>query len=113
MGWSVGYDSNWERDVGYGVPATCDHPGCGAEINRGLSYICANSVPGGGDGCGLFFCWDHLHADGKCERCAAGEEPFDATPDHPRWIEHKATHPSWAEWRRQQRKLKQREREHE
>lgn len=23
MGWSIGFDSNWNRDVGYGVPATC------------------------------------------------------------------------------------------
>src|SRR4051812_7048849 len=26
MGWSIGYDSNWQRDIGYGVPAFCDHP---------------------------------------------------------------------------------------
>ena len=24
MGWQVGYDSKWQRDIGYGVPAICD-----------------------------------------------------------------------------------------
>ena len=26
MSWAVGYDENWKRDVGYGVPSYCDHP---------------------------------------------------------------------------------------
>ncbi len=26
MGWSIGYDKNLKRDIGYGVPATCEHP---------------------------------------------------------------------------------------
>ena len=34
MGWSIGYDNTWNRDIGYGVPATCDHLGCAAEIDR-------------------------------------------------------------------------------
>jgi len=32
MGWSIGYDGNWKRDIGYGVPAYCDFPGCWTEI---------------------------------------------------------------------------------
>jgi hypothetical protein len=40
MGWSIGYDENWKRDIGYGVPAVCDHPKCNKIINRGLSYVC-------------------------------------------------------------------------
>lgn len=39
MGWSVGFDENWQRDIGYGVPAYCDHPQCKAEIDRGLDYV--------------------------------------------------------------------------
>ena len=31
MGWSIGYDNNWNRDIGYGVPAFCDHPKCDKE----------------------------------------------------------------------------------
>ena len=26
MSWAVGWDSNWYRDIGYGVPATCEEP---------------------------------------------------------------------------------------
>lgn len=35
MGWAVGYDSNWRRDIGYGVPALCDQPDCVEEIDSG------------------------------------------------------------------------------
>lgn len=107
MGWSLGYDSNWNRDVGYGVPATCDHPGCGKRIDRGLSYVCGGHPYGGESGCGLFFCGDHLRyagSDGQqvCERCETGldvVDPFDPTPDHADWVNHKLTDESWALWR--------------
>ncbi|TDO18164.1 uncharacterized protein DUF2384 [Mycobacterium sp. BK086] len=100
MGWSVGYDSNWNRDVGYGVPAQCDHPDCGAEINRGLAYVCGNDVYGGDRGCGLFFCYDHLTAGTQlCDRCATEREPFEPTLDADEWINHKLTDPSWDRWR--------------
>lgn len=101
MGWSIGWDSQWQRDIGYGVPATCDHPGCGKEIDRGLAYVCCGQQPyGGEDGCGLFFCGDHRGHDGKCERCGQGEEPFTETPDTAEWMRHKFTCASWAIWRR-------------
>ena len=105
MGWSIGYDTTWHRDIGYGVPATCDHPGCGAEIDRGLAHVCANQQPyGGDDGCGLYFCEKHLGGfRGKCERCDADVDqlplPFDPTPDVPRWLRHKLNDPSWQQWR--------------
>jgi hypothetical protein len=112
MGWSVGYDQHWKRDIGYGVPAWCDHPECIAEIDRGLAYVCCNQQPYGGDnGCGLYFCETHLShysiaADAfTCERCANDEAPFNAKPDHPDWIQHKATDPSWAAWRAEQESL--------
>lgn len=101
MGWSIGFDSNWNRDVGYGVPAWCDHPDCSEVINRGLSYVCGAEPYGGEFGCGLYFCGEHIFCNGpaQCERCVKGEPPFDAKPDHPDWSHHKATDPSWAEWR--------------
>lgn len=100
MGWSIGYDTDWSRDIGYGVPAWCDHPGCTQQIDRGLSYVCCGQQPyGGEDGCGLYFCGDHHGVDGKCERCAAGAKPFDPKPEHPRWIRHVLTHDTWAGWR--------------
>lgn len=104
MGWSIGYDEAWKRDIGYGVPAYCDHPDCNAEIDRGLSYVCGGEPYGGDEGCGLYFCDKHICCNGtpQCERCVAGKEPFKAKPDHPDWIKHKATDPSWAEWRAEQ-----------
>lgn len=57
MGWAYGVIDG--REVGYSVEATCDHPECSEEINRGLSYFCGN-IPGDGLGCGGFFCPKHL-----------------------------------------------------
>ena len=112
MGWSIGYDSNWKRDIGYGVPATCDHPGCGKEIDRGLSYVCGGQAHGGDFGCGLFFCEEHRSYYTKrlpgitvgvrlCARCGKRSKagPFKSTPDVPEWINHKLTDESWAPWR--------------
>lgn len=106
MGWSIGFDSNHDRDIGYGVPAWCDHPGCAKEIHRGLAYVCGAHPYGGEDGCGLFFCSEHLglnsdDRDPVCARCAMHADPFDGTPDHPRWIWHKLVDPSWRAWRRE------------
>ena len=98
MGWSIGYDENWKRDIGYGVPAICDYPGCGEKIDRGLSYVCGGEPFGGDDGCGLYFCGKHLHPR-KCERCLEGKEPFDPTMDTQEWIAWKLTDESWQRWR--------------
>lgn len=108
MGWSLGYDDNWKRDVGYGVPAYCDHPGCNAEIDRGLGYVCGGEPFGGDYGCGLHFCGHHLvhrnprgsgHGVQSCKRCATHRPPYKPKPDHPDWIDWKLTDASWAEWR--------------
>jgi hypothetical protein len=100
MGWSVGWDPNWRRWVGYGVPAWCDMPGCSAVIDRGLTYICGGEAMGGERGCGLYFCSTHLQALGqRCAQCANGLPPFDPKEDHPDWIEHISTHDSWAGYR--------------
>jgi hypothetical protein len=98
MGWSVGYDSRWQRDIGYGVPAVCDYPDCGEAIDRGLSYVCGDGEEGGEAGCGLYFCG--LHVGRLCERCDAGQPPFAPTPDTGEWLNWKLTDESWAEWRR-------------
>ena len=124
MGWSLGHDSRWGkhgRDIGYGVVAYCDHPGCNKVIDRGLAHVCCNMEPYGGEcGCGLYFCSDHASpGNHMCERCVAFQEavevwealpadttvpyprfePFHPKPDHPRWVHHKLTDPSWMEWR--------------
>lgn len=122
MGWAIGYLNG--RDVGYGVPALCDQPGCKKKIDRGLGYICGQDIGGGEHGCGLFFCEDHKHwydnptdeddcSPLLCERCGynfeLGEDadynhkdykqPFDPKPDIPRWLKWKLKHPSWQQWR--------------
>lgn len=111
MGWSIGFDNDWDRDIGYGVIAYCDHPDCNETINRGLSHVCADEEPYGGDGCGLYFCSKHLvHSkiddDDRfflgvcCERCAEGDDSFDPKPEHPHWAWWKLNAKSWAKWRK-------------
>lgn len=100
MGWSIGYDEQWKRDVGYGVPAHCDQPDCIEEIDRGISHVCGGQIFGGDTGCGLYFCGKHLHgANQRCERCAKRRKPFAPKPDHPDWMRWKLDDESWAIWR--------------
>lgn len=101
MSWSIGYDGKWKRDIGYGVPAYCDHPDCSEVIDRGLAHVCGGEPYGGEEGCGLYFCGEHHRFDDKelCERCSRQLNPFEAKPDHPNWINHKLTDDSWKEWR--------------
>lgn len=67
MGWSVGWNEDLKRDIGYGVPAVCDHPDCEKKIDRGFTHVCGNP-PYGQGGCGLHFCNEHLEY-------APGHEP--------------------------------------
>jgi hypothetical protein len=122
MGWAVGWDSEWQRDVGYGVPSICDQPGCDAKIDRGLAYVCGGDPFGGEHGCGLYFCSEvalTFFADGTavdvieedsfgdddgdwaevCERCSRNEQPFEPTSDTDEWIRWKLTDESWQPWR--------------
>lgn len=110
MGWEIGYDSSWDRDIGYGVVAYCDQPGCRKVIDRGLSYVCSGKPYGGDDGCGLYFCHKHHshyrnpdddndEAHSLCVRCARGSKPFKPKSEHPRWLRWKLSDSSWAEWR--------------
>jgi len=104
MGWSLGFDSTWNRDIGYGVPAICDHPECNKKIDRGLSYVCGGEPYGGSRGCGLYFCAEHLLMHEKlpqlCERCSKNKKSFSAKPDSHEWIKFKLTDKSWKNWRK-------------
>lgn len=103
MGWEIGFDGNWNRDVGYGVPAICDHPGCNEKIDRGLAFVCGGEPMGGDKGCGLYFCGNHLSSEHqRCERCQLFDKPFEPKPDTDEWVQHKLTDPSWQEWRESQ-----------
>ena len=106
MSWSIGFDNNWQRDIGYGVPAYCDHPQCWAEINRGLGYVCGAEPYGGERGCGLYFCEHHAYGDKQlCPRCRYSRTPYKAKADHHDWLRHKETDESWAEWRAERGKV--------
>lgn len=110
MGWAIGYDEKWKRDVGYGVPCQCDHPKCAEVIHRGLSYVCGGEPFGGEHGCGLHYCGKHLRYrnvrnEGRmvqnCFRCMDYKPPYTPKPDLPEWIEHKLTDPTWEQWRQE------------
>lgn len=96
MGWAYGINQEG-REVGYSVEAICDAPGCEAEIDRGLAYVCGDMHDGGDYGCGRYFCGKHLFfgIPGQiCESCnsywekdhpeevAADEEEFQARLEH-------------------------------
>lgn len=105
----MGYDNNWNRDVGYGVPCLCDYPRCKKEIDRGLACVCGGDVYGGEYGCGLFFCGKHLFSkyikeiNGYifvCPRCLKNKPPYNPKPDIEEWIKWKLEHESWGLWRK-------------
>ena len=103
VSWSVGWSERWQRDVGYGVRAVCDHPLCHEPIDRGLAYICGGEIHGGEHGCGLFFCHEHLRYAERCSQlcpaCEGRRKPYKAKADVVQWVQHKLNDPSWAEWR--------------
>lgn len=110
MGWSIGFDSNWNRDIGYGVPAECDLPTCHEQIDRGLSFVCGSEPYGGEKGCGLYFCEKHFQYRKPhfydmtvqlCPRCYAYRPPYKPKPDVAEWIKHKLTDKSWKQWRKE------------
>ena len=108
MGYSIGFDEKWKRDVGYGVPCICDHPGCNEKIDRGLDYVCGDEPFGGQYGCGLYFCEEHKDSRIRggqfvnlCSRCRTGHKPANPKPDTQEWMLFKLTDDSWGEWRKE------------
>lgn len=122
MGYAIGTGSGG-RDIGYGVPATCDHPDCDEKIDRGMSYACGEFVSD--FGCGLYFCFKHLsyvtvpngdertgldrpldneECSNLCERCEKRKSPFEPKEDHPDWMWWKLKDKSWMNWRKDNRK---------
>ena len=101
MGWSLGYDSWWERDIGYGVPAQCDKPGCTEQIDRGLAYVCGNEPYGGENGCGRYYCYDDLGGEDEngVWECEHEEDGNYISADVEEWTNFKLTDDSWAQWR--------------
>lgn len=69
MGWgNCGTDSKG-RPIGYAFEATCDHPGCTKEIDRGLAYACGGMHGEDEYSCEGYFCDEHLYYSEKAEEC--------------------------------------------
>lgn len=77
MGWMFCGTDSKGRQIGYGVPATCDYPGCTTKIDRGLSYACGGMHGDGtsirdipdGYSCEDYFCTKHqkvVEINGHC-----------------------------------------------
>jgi hypothetical protein len=60
MGWSSCGEDDRGRPIGYGHEGTCDHPGCEAKIDRGLSYACGGMHGHSEWSCDAYFCGEHL-----------------------------------------------------
>lgn len=78
MGWAHG-TLPYGREVGYAVVSTCEHPGCGTAIDRGLFYLCGEMHGQDDDACGHYFCAEHLYHTGAGQRC---QPCADAPTDH-------------------------------
>lgn len=61
MGWAFCGEDTKGRSIGYGVPATCDHPGCTEKIDRGLGYACGamHGIDDPLGSCEGYFCGKH------------------------------------------------------
>jgi len=59
MGWGYCGEDAEGRPIGYSIEATCDHPGCNAPIDRGLSYACGDMHGFAEAGCDKYFCSEH------------------------------------------------------
>lgn len=86
MSWAhCGTDSRG-RAIGYAVSAQCDHPGCGASIDRGLSYACGGMHGENGADCEGYFCPAHLSTavadeDRSIQVCDQCDAVLEADPD--------------------------------
>lgn len=99
MSWAVGNGDN-NRDIGYGVPAICDHPKCNVEIDRGMGYRCESTRFSGKEaGCGLYFCMAH-GGGSLCKRCDTYKPSYKPKLDAIEWIYWKLKDESWAKWRK-------------
>ncbi|MFE6785176.1 hypothetical protein ACFVFF_23255 [Streptomyces sp. NPDC057680] len=67
-------------EAGYGIDTTCEEPGCGADIDRGLAHLCGKQPGGNEHGCGGYYCEKHLYIGPNdetgdlCGRCQKRHE---------------------------------------
>lgn len=82
------YRNGQEIQVGYGVAAICEHPTCTEQIDRGLAYLCGETHGDNENGCGGYFCGNHLYMapegqmGNRCILCRdRGADPTSESPD--------------------------------
>jgi len=78
MGWGTCGPDEMGRPMGYQWTSICDYPGCDEVIDRGLAFVCGGMHGADDDGCGRYYCDQHLaiQLDGPsplCPFCAKGE----------------------------------------
>lgn len=61
MGWAYCGEDRHGRPIGYGIEATCDQPGCTAEIDRGMGCACGGEHGEDTHFCDRYFCGAHLY----------------------------------------------------
>lgn len=80
MGWAFCGANRHGQEIGYGVEATCDEPGCDAAIDRGLGYLCG-SMHDDSETCARYYCAAHQVCVQRCARCVdADEDEDEVTP---------------------------------
>lgn len=67
MGYASYIDEKGRRG-GYAEQGVCDYPGCGAITHRGVGNRCG-AAGCRFDGCGDYFCDDHIYLNGLCHEC--------------------------------------------
>lgn len=81
MGWAFCGTNRNGVEIGYGVEAVCDEPGCTTVIDRGLGYLCGD-MHDDERTCAKYYCSHHRVGHQRCERCknipTEGEEQEDA-----------------------------------
>lgn len=130
MSWAIGFNKEQDRDVGYSVIAICDHPGCTAEITRGIGYVCCENI-NHRVSCGAFLCEEHrenyvygdevedldpedleaLNIDvddpevqeaiEDGEIVACKHEHIEDKKEHAGWLDHCLTDATWETWRQE------------
>lgn len=87
MGWAHCGTDDDGREIGYGVEAECDFPGCPEKIDRGLGYVCGPMHGSGNEwGCGRYYCGKHL--DQGVHKCEGDPHPSSCPEGQHRWKTH-------------------------
>ena len=68
MGWAICGTNRHGQEIGYGVEAECDEPGCTTTIDRGLGYLCGE-MHDDEQTCAKYYWSDHRPLIQRGTRC--------------------------------------------